>query len=355
MTELSKELSVEQQFIALSNGYRAVYIAENLLREFVRAVLTEGGFDVERECYDAMREGSSRHTSLGAIKNQEGLESCTLSELINILFRPPKGTRVGCRFEEKIKNLDYRDLRSMLNVARGIRNAVAHFSPVSPDAVATVRESSRWILEFLAGMGVTSSRVKQLAEMYREQTDDEVFRRRSLACAAFGIPHPSVISDVAEHLLHPDPETAAISELPGAIAATLDLRQTIRFSQNATQAFRDILDVVRFHELDHDSRPGEEGADLARLLTGNRGNNSSAGSRLVYSDVDHPALQHMARAMWHKDKVTVVKLSDLVFDLAPRGDGGGVTELTIQRYLSELDRTGRVSSGNAARLLGQRC
>jgi selenocysteine lyase/cysteine desulfurase len=335
-----EKISVEEQYKSLSEGFRAVYIAENLLREFVSAVLTDMGLDIQRECQAVLRSGGKRSIPPGALTEQGPLEMCTLGELIQILYKPVQGTSSGSRFEAKFKNLNVRDFRSMLDLARGTRNTVAHFVTLSRDAIANVRELSRWLIEFLTDMHVTSPRVEELIQMFREQNrkEEEVYRRRSLTCAAYGVPHPSVVDDVAEHLAHPDPETSAIMGLPGALASALDLRSTFRFTQNATQAFRDILEVILFHELDHDSRPGEEGADVAQLLMSDQLKNSPEIGRLIHSDIDHPAFQHMARAVWPESNIAVVNLSDLIFEAGAEKGSRQITEQAVHRYLSEIKR-----------------
>lgn len=335
-----EKISVEEQYKSLTEGFRAVYIAENLLREFVSAVLTDAGFNIQTECQAVLKSGGKRSVSPGTLIEQGPLEMCTLGELIQILYKPPQGTTFGSRFESKFKNMNVRDFRSMLDLARGTRNAVAHFVPLSRDAIANVRELSRWLVEFLTDMHASSPRLEELIQMFREQNrnDEEVYRRRSLTCAAYGVPHPSVVDDVAEHLAHPDPETAAIMELPGTLASTLDLRSTFRFSQNATQAFRDILEVILFHETEHNSRPGEEGADVAQFLMSDQLKGSTDTGRLIHSDIDHPAFQHMARAVWPENNIAVVNLSDLIFEAGTEKDSRQITEQAAQRYLSEIKR-----------------
>jgi selenocysteine lyase/cysteine desulfurase len=335
-----EKISVEEQYKSLTEGFRAVYIAENLLREFVSAVLTDAGFDIQTECQAVLKSGTNRFVSPGTLVEQGPLEMCTMGELIQILYKPPKGTPFGSRFESKFKKLSVRDFRSMLELARGTRNAVAHFAQLSPHAIANVIELSRWLVNFLTDMKVSSSRVEELIRMFRAQNmnDEEVYRRRSLTCAAYGVPHPSVVENVAEHLSHPDPETAAIMELPGTLASALDLRSTFRFSQNATQSFRDILEVILFHELGHNSRPGEEGADVAQFLVKDQLKGSADAGRFIHSDIDHPAFKHMARAIWPENNIAVVNLSDLVFKEGTEKNSRQITEQAAQRYLSEIKR-----------------
>src|SRR5438105_2188010 len=81
-----------EQFRALSTGYRAVFIAESLLREFLRHLLDEAKLDVSVECAAVLKGGVSRFIPSGAIGKSDDLEACTFGELIQILFGSPSSS-----------------------------------------------------------------------------------------------------------------------------------------------------------------------------------------------------------------------------------------------------------------------
>lgn len=330
-----ENISAGEQYATLAEGLRAVYVAENLLREFVRVVLTDTGADIGRECQKAINPRSGqRSTPPAALMEQGPLEMSTFGELGNIISnnRSP--------FAARLMNLSYEDFRSLVGMARTTRNAVAHLWPLSHDAIPGVRELSRWLIKFLSDMNATSPRIEDLVQMFREQArdDHETVRRRSLTCAAYGVPYQSVVNGVAEHLAHPDPEGAAVMELPAALAFALDLRAEFRFSQSATNSFRSALEVIRSHALDHDSRPGEEGADVARLIVRDHFKGAHEDGRLVHTDVDYPAFQHAAQTVWNKSNIAVVNLSGLIFEDEGTGPTPRLTETIIERLLEEIRR-----------------
>ena len=332
-SQLNQFIATEH-YRSLANGYRAVFIAESLLREFLRHLLYEAKLDVSKECAVVLKGGLRRFIPSGAIGKTDELEACTFGELIQILFGGPSSTYQ--RFNHRIHGINPKSLRAMLELARETRNAVTHFWPLSQDSLANVREVSRYLILFLNKMNVSSSRIEDLARMYRQEAETEQadFKRRYLACAAIALPDQEVISDMASHLSYPDPETAAIVALPNILGPALGLRSTILFSQNVTQAFRATLEVIRFHDLDHHSRAGEEGLFVSRTLL-NREEGSWAGTILL-SDVEHPSIVHMARAVWPQRLIAAVKISDLLFRTRSGGPESSILEEIIHRYLSAI-------------------
>jgi len=331
-----------EKYQFLAEAYRAVFVAEALLREFVRQLLTDSGLDISLECQAAFRGTAQRFVPSGALSKQDDLDACTFGELIQILFGPPGSPR-GQRFANKFQELNPRTFRSMLELARETRNAVTHFWPLSQDTIANVREVSRYLLIFLRNMNIYSPRLDELEQMHlgldsgREDTRDEIFERRYLRCAAIGLPDPAVVESVSNHLSNPAPETAAIMEIPNVLAAALNLRSTILFAQNTTQAFRNALEVIRFHEAMHDPRSGEEGAYLGRVLLRSARTLSSDVGQFVYSDVEHPSLVHMAHTIWPESEIAIVTLSDVLFS-KENYSKSAVTEQVAQRYLRAMKR-----------------
>ena len=167
----------------------------------------------------------------------------------------------------------------------------------------------------------------------------EIMRRRSLFTAMHGIPHSSVIECIADHFANPSPEYESILELPAVLSSVLELRSTLMFRHNTTQAFRDAIEVVLFHELNHDSRAGEEAADVARILRLDfaRAFSPQVG-HLLYTDVDHPAIAYMAQQIWPSaailDKLVI---SDLVYDDKEKKKSETVTEIVLERYLAQIN------------------
>jgi selenocysteine lyase/cysteine desulfurase len=337
------ESNANVNYQSLAKGYRAVFIAENLLREFVRQLLKEANLDISRECQSVLKGSTKRFSPSGTLSRQDDLEACTFGELIQILFGAP-GSHHGPRFSNKFQDLNPRSFRSMLELARETRNAVTHFWPLSQDTLANVREVSRNLLVFLKNMDVSSSRVDDLAHMYDELSHKDErprskdFQRRYLRWAAIGLPEQEVIRDVADHLSNPDPETAAIMEVPYVLATVLDLRSTILFTQNTTQAFRSALEVIRFHEAIHQSRRGEEGLSVSRvLLKGSRTRDFGIG-QLLRTDVEHPSLVHMANAVWPEDEISTVTVSDLLFTTQTTYSASTISAEVTERFLLAMRR-----------------
>jgi selenocysteine lyase/cysteine desulfurase len=164
------------------------------------------------------------------------------------------------------------------------------------------------------------------------------FARRYLRHAAIGLPDQDVIKDVAEHLANPDPETSAIMKLPGVLASLLDLRSTILFTQNTTQAFRSALEVIRFHDATHKSRSGEEGLGVSRVLSGGSRTGYSEVGQLLHTDVEHPSVIHMAEAVWPEAKISTVSIHDLLFGNELTYSAPTIADEVAERYLRAMKR-----------------
>ena len=139
---------------------------------------------------------------------------------------------------------------------------------------------------------------------------------------------------LSEHHVTASTETPSILKLPALLASFLSLRESFTFRPNATQALRDILEVVLLHTIEkgsHLSRFGEEGADLAQVLrTANWSNMGDIGSA-VYSDADHPAVKYMATSIWPSGQSSCIRVAHLLM-----GDSVVEPQEIVQCYIDAL-------------------
>jgi selenocysteine lyase/cysteine desulfurase len=153
---------------------------------------------------------------------------------------------------------------------------------------------------------------------------------RYLGWAAHGLCHASVIAAVVRHLTHPSAETTTVLELPAVLASTFGLCESFTFRANASQAFRDSMEVVLQHRANHRSRRGEEAADLVARWSWPY----VLADTLLYSDLDHPALKHLIQTIWPRGRSHEITLSDLLL-----ADSSLPPDSILERYLSALSNT----------------
>jgi len=322
-------------------AYRSVFLIEALLRLLARALIARNGFGVGEVCERVLGRRGRHPAPLPMVEDRSQLSTLdelnylSLGDLSRIIFEAPE---LQPMLKSWLVPADAKQLRAHIEVVQQLRNALAHFWPLrfTPDRTAPLRTLSALLVPMLMEAGIDDPEFQRLRRLHASQVDFGSSRR--LDHARQGIPHPTVASVVTEHLLNPDPETRASVELASVLAHTLQLRQTITFRSSTTQMFRAALECVAFHSLGHPPRAGEEGAFAARLIApGSR--SASVLGKVVYSDVDHPAMQYTVQAMWKGagGGTTRVALADLVF-----GDGDDPLAAVLERY-REAVRAGGVS------------
>lgn len=166
----------------------------------------------------------------------------------------------------------------------------------------------------------------------RLQSKGPMLRRR-LDRARLATPNPEVIKALAAHFSRPSPETSSILELPALIARNFQLRQTLAFRSNTTECFRAAIEATFIHNSDHRSRHGEEGAGAVQILSHPFGLSNRFGT-LIYADVDHPSMRHMAEVLMSSPQGVLrrVELSDLIY----AANGPNPTTEIINRYSQVL-------------------
>ncbi|MCP4685457.1 MAG: aminotransferase class V-fold PLP-dependent enzyme [bacterium] len=226
-----------------------------------------------------------------------------------------------------------RQFQAALQLVVGIRNSIAHFLDIDDESIGLLRQFNDIVLGLAEA---TDTCEPSLLAFAREALRGAGKKTRSLNNAAHATPSLEVAKAVHDHLLASDPETAAILGLPGALASALSLRESFAFRMNATQALRDSVESILFHNLDpvsHQSRPGEEGADLARMLLTRGVRSGPPVGRLVMSDVDHPAVVEVLRTVWPRRSLeAIVRISDLVL----ANEGEKASTQILDRYMQIL-------------------
>jgi selenocysteine lyase/cysteine desulfurase len=161
---------------------------------------------------------------------------------------------------------------------------------------------------------------------------DTAISSRYMRWAAHGLCDPAVVMVVANHLAHPDPEIATILELPTVLAASFGLRNSFTFRANASQVFRDALESVLLHAINHKSRRGEEAAGAIQMLA--EPERRAHVDRILYSDLDHPALKHLIQSIWPRGLTQEIRLADLLTGVLEPAPGD-----VVGRYESAVSAT----------------
>lgn len=233
--------------------------------------------------------------------------------------------------DEKFIPFDLRDYRTIIydmSTAKGIRQFEIKLKKYIKEIYENPLRPDNPVLEKLKKKEITESIVYDFDEL-------EIQRRRNLSNAMQGIPHPLVINSIANHLAYPDPEIDSIFNLEKNLSSTFFLKShSFVFRQNTTQAFRDALESVLFHEIFHKSREGEEGLKISRLFKSDLSPFSVKVGKLLYSDLDHPAMDHMAKQIWPIELIAnKIILSDIIFN---NNDDNDYLNKIIDKYLMAI-------------------
>jgi hypothetical protein len=320
-------------------AYRSVFLVEMLLRLLARKLIAHNRVGVREACERALGRGARHTAPLPVVVDQsllstvDELNYCSLGELTRIIF----DSDLHKTLDGWVAPADTNQLKIHIQLVQQLRNALAHFWPVrfTPDLTAPLRTLSTVLVTVLAEAGADDPEFQQLKRLQAAEVDLGSSRR--LDWARLGIPHPDVISAVAEHMVKPHRENQAIQGLAPFLSHTLQLGPAITFRASTTQMFRAVLECVTLHAIGHSSRPGEEGMFAARMIAPSNRSSPRLG-KLVYSDVDHPAMQHTIQAMWRRagGGVTRVHLADLVC-----GPGqGDARAAVVRRYLDAVHAGG---------------
>lgn len=123
------------------------------------------------------------------------------------------------------------------------------------------------------------------------KTPYEIKKRRYLNRARIAFNDKDVLDNFVIHLAQQDKINVKDFSLRKTISKLFHLTEDMAFRQNATQAFRDVLEGIVYHK---------------------KAQTTCNDYKLLVSDIDHPVMTQMASAILHSKNIHVAKFIDKV-------------------------------------------